>query len=638
MDSDGLYAGRSPRAWAAVGALALVILIFLVLIVLAVTGPKAQDALERFAAAISRGDADAAAAVTTSDPESVQTTLEENVDGLDGATLQASVVSVDETGSEATGVLRMRWEVPEIGLFEYENGSIRLQKTDGDWLVDFSSRTIHPALREDGERLGTSETLLERAPILGRSGEELVSVGPVVDVGIRPEDAGDIDALVASLQSAVSIDPTVLADAIESAEPDSLVPVITLREEELQSVEAELRALDGVELAGRKVPLTPTRDFARAVLGTVGPATAEQVEASEGKIDADDVVGQFGLQAAFDEQLTGTPERSIVVRNAEGDAVETLKAIDGKPGEPLETTIDLEIQVAAEEALEEASGKAALVAIEPGTGDILATANRPTDDSFNRAFAGQYPPGSTFKVITTEALLMAGLDPDETVDCPASVKVGGREFVNFEGSAAGAVPFSTDFAQSCNTAFVSLSDQLESSALRDAGRLFGIGRDLALPLDAFGGRVPRTTEEVEQAAAMIGQGKVLVSPLAMAGVAATAQTGTWRGPRLVADSESEAGEPLPAEDAETRTLMRSVVTSGTGTALAGVAGEPIGKSGTAEFGSADPPKTRAWFIAAREDIAVAVLVERGESGGAVAAPIAASFLTAIGESDSVAVE
>ena len=76
--------------------------------------------------------------------------------------------------------------------------------------------------------------------------------------------------------------------------------------------------------------------------------------------------------------------------------------------------------------------------------------------------------------------------------------------------------------------------------------------------------------------------------------------------------------------------MRSVVTGGTGNALASVPGEPIGKSGTAEFGAGDPPPTHAWFVAARGDLAVAVLVERGRSGGSVAAPIAARFLTALG--------
>ena len=129
---------------------------------------------------------------------------------------------------------------------------------------------------------------------------------------------------------------------------------------------------------------------------------------------------------------------------------------------------------------------------------------------------------------------------------------------------------------------------------------------------------------------MIGQGRILVSPLVMAGVAATVQSGEWHRPRLVADDPEEAGEPIGPQNAnELRTLMRSVITSGTGTALAAVPGEPIGKSGTAEFGTADPPKTHAWFIAARDDIAVAVLVEEGTSGGEVAAPIAASFLNAV---------
>ena len=216
------------------------------------------------------------------------------------------------------------------------------------------------------------------------------------------------------------------------------------------------------------------------------------------------------------------------------------------------------------------------------------------------------------------------------MDCPPTIVAGGREFVNFEGSAAGAVPFSTDFAQSCNTAFVSLADRLEPDSLREtAETYFGFGTDLGyLPVEAFSGDVPRSRDETEQAAAMIGQARILASPLAMAGVAAAVQDGTWRQPRLLADDETGEADPLPADDAETlRLLMRSVVTTGTGTALASVLGEPIGKSGTAEYGSGDPPPTHAWFIAAREDVAVAVIVEDGTSGGEVAAPIVADFLT-----------
>ena len=98
----------------------------------------------------------------------------------------------------------------------------------------------------------------------------------------------------------------------------------------------------------------------------------------------------------------------------------------------------------------------------------------------------------------------------------------------------------------------------------------------------------------------------------------------------MASDPRSAGPPLPRGESDTlAALMRSVVTSGTGQALAAVPGEPAGKSGTAEFGGGDPPPTHAWFIAFRGDIAIAVLVENGRSGGAVAAPIAASFFGAL---------
>jgi cell division protein FtsI/penicillin-binding protein 2 len=135
---------------------------------------------------------------------------------------------------------------------------------------------------------------------------------------------------------------------------------------------------------------------------------------------------------------------------------------------------------------------------------------------------------------------------------------------------------------------------------------------------------------VQRAATMIGQDRIVASPLAMAGVAATVADGRWRAPRLVATDEHQTGSALDQGELSTlRTLMRSVVTSGTGTALASVPGEVAGKSGTAEYGGGDPPPTHAWFIAFRGDVAVAVLVENGRSGGAVAAPIAARFYQAL---------
>ncbi len=611
-------------------ALGGVLVVIVVIAVRSLGGPSAETAIDGYVAALEDSDPEAAAEFTNGDPSAVADEIQANIDGLDGATLDAEVTDVSESGSDATAKVKMTWDVPEFGSFTYTNDALTLTQSDDVWLIDWSARAIHPALREKGQRLGTVENFADRAPILDREGEELVSLGPVVDVGVLPSEVDDVAATVDAIANVTEVDPETLTAAIEEAEPDTVVPAITLREEDFSPVEAELRAVPGVQLAGRQTPLTPTRDFARAVLGTVGPATAEQVKKSDGELDADDIVGQSGLSAEFNRQLAGEPERSVVIRNAAGEAVEDLETHDAKPGEPLKTTLSADVQGAAEDALADVKGAAALVALDPKTGDILAVANRPTAEGTNIAFEGQYPPGSTFKVISTAALLDTGLDTTEIVDCPESIKVGGREFVNFEGSAAGAVPFSTDFAQSCNTAFVSLADELEPTALRDKGEGFGIGVDPELPLAAFAGDIPPGKDEVEEAASVIGQGRILVSPLVMAGVAATVQSGEWHRPRLIADDPEEAGEPIGTQDAnELRTLMRSVVTSGTGTALAAVPGEPIGKSGTAEFGTEDPPKTHAWFIAAREDVAVAVLVEKGTSGGEVAAPIAASFLTAL---------
>jgi cell division protein FtsI/penicillin-binding protein 2 len=193
------------------------------------------------------------------------------------------------------------------------------------------------------------------------------------------------------------------------------------------------------------------------------------------------------------------------------------------------------------------------------------------------------------------------------------------------------VPFSEDFAQSCNTAFVSLAGRLGRGDLTRVARAFGLGERLAPGTPAPAADVPPPRDAVGKAAMMIGQDRIVASPLAMAGVAATVADGRWRAPRVLANADERAGRPLDAGTLDTlRGLMRAVVTSGTGTALAGLPGEVRGKSGTAEYGGGDPPPTHAWFVATRGDVAIAVLVEGGESGGRVAAPIAARFFGALG--------
>lgn len=594
------------------------------------TGPTARDALDGFAASWSRGDDRAAAAATTR-PAIAAKALQANRRGLDGATLRVSVLAVTETGGDdARGRLRLAWQVPQFGRFAYRTTAALHRDGDAGWQVVWSPKVVHPALTAT-TRLGTTVDRRERAPIVDRDDRPLVTARTVERLGVARDRVTEIDATARAVARIAGVDAGGFARAIRDAGPREFVEAVALRPDDLAGRRAALERIPGVQIVEDTAQLAPTRTFARALLGTVAPVTAEQLKTLGPAYGPGAQVGQFGLEGRFEKQLAGTPTRSVIIRLADGTPDRTLRSRSGTKGRALRTTLDRDVQGAAENALGDSGKAAALVAVQPSTGDVLAVANRPADSSFDRALGGRYPPGSTFKIVSTAALLRDGLSPSQTVACPPTIDVGGRTFRNFEGEAGGAVPFSRDFAQSCNTAFVSLSGRLPADALKRTALDFGLGRQVKLPLPVAASQVPPGVDAVERAAAMIGQARILASPLQMAGVAATVADGRWRAPRLVSTDPHTAGDRVAGDVVGTlRTLMRGVVTGGTGTALASLPGAPIGKSGTAEFGSQNPPETHAWFVAARGDLAVAVLVERGRSGGSVAAPIVARFLGALG--------
>ncbi len=217
---------------------------------------------------------------------------------------------------------------------------------------------------------------------------------------------------------------------------------------------------------------------------------------------------------------------------------------------------------------------AALVAIDIPTGQVLASANRPWF-GFDRALTGRYPPGSTFKVASTYALLAGNkVELTETVSCPQSFTVNGKRFRNFEGETLGSPRFADDVVHSCNTAFVQLAERLGDTDLTEAAKSLGIGAGWAATLGVAGavdGSVPTVAGEVDKAAATIGQGKVIVSPMALAVMSASVARGAYLPPALVTDpaptgrSTAAAATPLdPEAIADLRTVLRQVVTRGTG--------------------------------------------------------------------------
>jgi hypothetical protein len=372
-------------------------------------------------------------------------------------------------------------------------------------------------------------------------------------------------------------------------------------------------------------PLSSVPDMAQ-IIGGVAPASPATAVTLGQPYQAGDLAGTSGLEESYNRQLAGTPSGDVLLVSASGRPMRTLHQFAGTAPVALTTTIDPNMQALADQVLAPVTQPSALVAIDINTGDVRAVVSHP-DGGYPRALVGTYPAGSTFKVITATAALEAGFTPSTPIDCPASIDVDGRSFTNAEHEVLGTITFENAFAQSCNTAFIGVAEKLTDAQLEAAADGYGINEVWPFPVPHFTGQLPPPASPVEHAADAIGQGRVEVSPLEMCSIAAAVAHGAWQVPRLVPDAPVPAPIPIPASAlANLRLFMRAVVTSGTGTA-ANLAGDPVfAKTGTAEYGTQNPPQTHAWFIGWRDNTAFAVIVEGGGFGGSVAAPLAAQFL------------
>ncbi|UMG91849.1 penicillin-binding protein [Nocardioides sp. TF02-7] len=469
----------------------------------------------------------------------------------------------------------------------------------------------------------------------------LVEDRPVLRYGldktkVRPARAASSAERIAE---ALDIEASTYVERVRAAGPEAFVEALVLRVEDArEDVDPGYAQIPGAVAIEDQLPLAPTREFAAELLGRVGPATAEMIEESGGEIEAGDVVGTSGLQARYDDRLGGTPGLEVVAVGADDRRRRLFRAAPDH-GRDLVTTIDPALQMRAEEVLAtlgEDGPRSALVAIRPSDGEVLAVANGPGNGGLNVATAGQYAPGSTFKVVTALALLRAGVEPDDVVSCNDTVTVDGRPFENYDDYPAGEVgdiTFTAAIAHSCNTALIAARDRLGSDDLRAAAAALGLGVDHDLGFPAYFGQVPTASGETEHAASLIGQGKVLASPMTMAAVAASIAAGRTVVPTLLTGHRVDPPHPdAPLTESESRTLrelMRAVVTDGSGAFLADVPGEVGAKTGTAEYGEPGPDRalaTHAWMIATREDLAVAVFVETGDSGSGTAGPLLEEFL------------
>lgn len=550
-----------------------------------------------------------------------------------------TVQSTETEDDDATAVLAYRWDLDDSDEdWTYTTtAQLAYEPETEEWAVEWAPDILAPGLVED-DQLEVATVDAERAPILGFGDAVLVTNLPVARMGIDKTQVDGEQAVASarSLAAVLDLDADALADRVAAAGPEAFVEAVVLRTEVTPIDEEAVAAIPGVIGIPDELPLAPTREFARPILGTVGAATAELIAASGGKLEEGDLTGLSGLQERYDEQLRGRP--GIVIEAVPTDPqtgpIRELFRQDATPGQPVATTLDLDLQLAAEDALATVGPPSAIAAVRPSTGEVLAAASGPGGQGYSTVTLGRYAPGSTFKVVTALGLLRAGLTPDSDVACTPTITVDGKSFTNYDDyptDGLGDITLRSAIADSCNTALIAERDELSQDALADAATTLGLGVEQDPGVPFFFGAVPAEAGETEHAASMIGQGRVEASPLAMAAVAASVARGETVRPHLLRPGPAavpKSSQPLqPAAAQELREMMRAVVTEGSAPFLADVPGEDVlAKSGTAEYGTEQPPRTHAWMIAVHGDLAVAVFVEDGVSGSVTAGPIMEAFL------------
>jgi cell division protein FtsI/penicillin-binding protein 2 len=597
-----------------------------------------QATLHSYLAAWGRGDWAAMRRLVADPPAAFTTVNASAFSALGVRTATFTAGKVHQSGDKASAPVTERFALPRVGAWSPAT-TVRMVQRNGRWLVSWTPATINPALRS-GDRLAVAESWPARGAILGAGGAPLTATRPIVTVGVvgsRIKDAGAVHADL--LAAGAPAGATSAALAAAKAHPTYFEPVFQISQARFAQLKAQpgstnVYAVPGTtfHLAGSRSAITP--QLAAHVVGTVGAITAQQLQQLGPPYDASSQVGRNGVEQAYERRLAGTPQTKVVAVDAGGGTLATLTSFPGSPGRPVATSIDPAVQRAAEAALAGVHRNVAMVAMRASTGQVLAVVSDPVSYAYDQALQGEYPPGSTFKVITSTALIQKGLSPASAASCPPTLDVDGEVFHNAEGDQ----PVQTvdqAFTESCNTAFIGLATKnLSAHDFVAAANLYGLGRFARPGLPAFDAYVPAPTSQAALAATAIGQANVVFSPLGMATVAAAIDSGALHMPRLVtgAPDDSVAPQPLPeAAVDDLRLMMGHVVASGTA-AGTGLPASTHAKTGTAQYGTGSQLKIDAWLTGYDGDIAFAIVVQNsgGANGGPLDGPIIAKFLDALG--------
>lgn len=561
-------------------------------------GPDQPDTVsQQFADALNSDDVQAAAALTT-DPAAATAAITAMYDGLGNKDGTYTRTDVQESGDDGgTFTMDVSWPFAPGQEWKYSTTG-NATKDGDDWKIVWDPAVLAPGLTDDTTVRYTTTTGTP-PKVLAAGGAPILEQQVVTLVNL---DQGADTAAVASLLSPIA--PTITAASLQqdlAGAQGKPVTAISLRAEDLAPIEPQLRQLAGVTLAPQTRLLSTDKALASPTLAGLGDLWQQGQDASAGW--AVQLVGQDG-------------------------SAKSVAGEQGPDAPDIATTLDLPMQMAAERALADVPQQAAIVALRPSTGEVLAVAqNAPADALGPIALTGLYPPGSTFKTVTTSAALQAGAaTPDTVLPCPGTENIEGRQIPNDDEFDLGAVPLHTAFARSCNTTMGRLAVGLPPDALQKAALQFGLGVDYVTPgLTTVTGNVPIADSPAARVESGIGQGQVTASPFGMAMVAASIADGSTPAPMIVQGQPGTADKTAPAVPAnvtaDLRTMMRETVTGGTATALQDIPGL-LGKTGTAESGSGP---AHGWFVGIKDDLAFAVFIATGDSS-APAVQAAGRFL------------
>jgi penicillin-binding protein 2 len=537
-----------------------------------------------------------------------------------------------------------------------------------------------------------------RGLVMDRNGTVIVDNRPSFDVLYMPTKGVNPESLIQKMKE---IYKTKSMDfSSDQPFPRTIKPYLPVRLEKNVSMDkVALVETNSVDLPGVYVDVTPIRlyvdgEIIAPVIGYTGEVSKEELENSEEDYLSGDITGKYGIEKVLDSHIRGSRGNELVEVNAFGKVIKNLGRIDPTSGSNVVLTIDAQLQKAAWEAFEGKAGAA--VAMDPRDGSILAMVslpsfdpnlfnsgiaraeweklhNNPLNPLSNRAISGQYPPGSTYKLIVAAAALEEGIiTPETRVNCHGSFELGNRAYRCWKKNGHGSVNLYQALVGSCDVYFYTVGKMLGVDKIAHYARMFGLGEVTGIELaHERRGLVPTREWKLarmkepwqlgETISISIGQGFNLTTPLQLVQAYSTLANGgtRWR-PRLVERIELSDKAVVKAYPPEKKgeLKLKPQTIAFLQRALWGVVNEPggtgarakrpnadvCGKTGTSQVialpqGDAKRKKLaaihrdHALFVCfapiKNPEIAIAVVAENaGGGGGAIAAPIARKILDA----------